>query len=119
MPFCPECKSEYEEGILKCSDCGAQLVPQLEEEHKDVHFPDGDYTLVYVSNQIIDVDMIKANLDGAGIESYVLNQSDSNNLDATRQNAKLFVKTEDAEDALSFIKNLNEQPDISEDEEED
>ena len=114
MPYCPECKSEYEEGILKCSDCGTELVPQLEEE---VHFPDGKYTLVYVSTQIIDVDMVKANLDGAGIESFILNQSDSNNLDATRMNAKLFVKAEDAEDALSFIKNLNEQPDIIEEEE--
>ncbi len=118
MPYCPECKSEYEEGILKCSDCGAALVPQLEEEQEEVHFPDETYTLVYVSNQIIDVDMVKANLDGAGIESFILNQSDSNNLDATRQNAKLFVKAEDAEDALSFIKNLEAQPDIEEDEEE-
>jgi hypothetical protein len=116
MPFCPECKSEYEEGILKCSDCGVKLVPQLEEEQVKTHLPNGNYTLVYVSNQIIDVDMIKANLDGAGIESYILNQSDSNNLDATRQNAKLFVKAEDAEDALSFIENLNEQPDITEEE---
>jgi hypothetical protein len=114
MPFCPECKSEYEEGISKCSDCGIDLVPQLEEVQEQVHFPDENYTLVYISTQIIDVDMVKANLDGAGIESFILNQSDSNNLDATRMNAKLFVKTKDAEDALSFIKNLNEQPDITE-----
>jgi hypothetical protein len=117
MPYCPECKSEYEEGILKCSDCGTDLVPQLDEEKEETHFPDGEYTLVYVSTQIIDVDMVKANLEGAGIESFVLNQSDSNNLDATRMNAKLFVKAEDAKDALSFIQNLNEQPDITEEEE--
>jgi len=113
MPFCPECKSEYEEGILKCSDCGTTLVAQLDEE---VHFPDGKYTLVYVSTQIIDVDMVKANLDGAGIESYILNQSDSNNFDANTMNAKLFVKAEDAKDALTFIQNLNEQPDVTEQE---
>jgi hypothetical protein len=28
--FCPNCKSEYRAGFSRCSDCGAQLVEQLE-----------------------------------------------------------------------------------------
>ena len=27
MPRCPQCKSEYEEGITRCPDCGAGLRP--------------------------------------------------------------------------------------------
>src|ERR1700751_5382554 len=27
--FCPLCKSEYREGFTRCSDCGAELVPDL------------------------------------------------------------------------------------------
>jgi len=29
MPWCPNCKDEYREGITVCADCGAQLVDNL------------------------------------------------------------------------------------------
>lgn len=32
MPWCPNCKTEYQEGIEVCSDCGAALVDELPEE---------------------------------------------------------------------------------------
>ncbi|MBP5653079.1 MAG: hypothetical protein J6X17_06650 [Lachnospiraceae bacterium] len=32
MPWCPNCKTEYQEGIEVCSDCGATLVDELPEE---------------------------------------------------------------------------------------
>lgn len=32
MPWCPNCKNEYREGILKCADCGADLVETLETD---------------------------------------------------------------------------------------
>ncbi len=31
MPWCPNCKNEYVEGIKVCADCGAALVDTLEE----------------------------------------------------------------------------------------
>ncbi len=32
MPWCPKCKTEYQEGIEKCADCGSDLVDELPEE---------------------------------------------------------------------------------------
>ncbi len=32
MPWCPECKNEYVEGIKTCSDCKCDLVDDLEDE---------------------------------------------------------------------------------------
>ena len=36
MPWCPNCKTEYQEGIEVCSDCGATLVDELPEEKETV-----------------------------------------------------------------------------------
>jgi|WetSurMetagenome_2_1015567.scaffolds.fasta_scaffold1371143_1 hypothetical protein len=30
--FCPNCRSEYGEGIFQCSDCNVDLVPELPPE---------------------------------------------------------------------------------------
>ena len=36
MPWCPNCKNEYREGILKCADCGADLVETLKADKEIV-----------------------------------------------------------------------------------
>ena len=32
MPWCPNCKTEYREGVKKCADCGSVLVAELKAE---------------------------------------------------------------------------------------
>ncbi len=32
MPYCPACRTEYEDGVARCADCGARLVPELPPE---------------------------------------------------------------------------------------
>ena len=36
MPWCPKCKTEYRDGIEKCSDCGSVLVESLKESSDTV-----------------------------------------------------------------------------------
>lgn len=105
MVYCPDCKSEYVDGTTICADCGTELVPQLAEE---VHLSEEEFSEVYSAEQLFEVEMIKANLDGAGIESFILNQKDRNYPSSGDLTViKLYVKSKDADDALSFIQNLN------------
>ena len=36
MAWCPKCRTEYQEGIEKCADCGSDLVDELPEEEEIV-----------------------------------------------------------------------------------
>jgi hypothetical protein len=98
MPFCPNCTYEYIEGIKKCPDCGTPLVKEL---------IDHDWVVVYTSDQLYDVQMIKSELESAEIEATILSQKDSN-FPVTGDLAviKLLVKTEDASSALNYINEL-------------
>ncbi|MBR4343143.1 MAG: hypothetical protein IKP88_10665 [Lachnospiraceae bacterium] len=61
MPWCPNCQTEYREGILKCTDCGADLVSELVAE-------DSDSVLCYLQNEQA-ADKLVAYLAYSGIES--------------------------------------------------
>lgn len=38
MPWCPQCKNEYREGITVCADCGCELIPDEEPEKEAILF---------------------------------------------------------------------------------
>ncbi|MCH5274374.1 MAG: hypothetical protein J1E65_00945 [Lachnospiraceae bacterium] len=38
MPWCPQCKNEYKEGITVCTDCGCELVSDETESYKPLTF---------------------------------------------------------------------------------
>lgn len=50
MPYCPDCKYEYERNIEYCSDCGAKLVDELEKEPHPEY--DKEVFLANVSDEI-------------------------------------------------------------------
>jgi hypothetical protein len=107
MSFCPNCTYEYKEGIKVCPDCGTTLVEELIDQN---------WVVVYTSDQLYDVQMMKDALESSEIKAAILSQKDSN-FPVTGDLAviKLLVKSEDESTALNFINELeNTKPEEEE-----
>lgn len=106
MPVCPKCNYEYVEGILICPDCKSNLV-DASELYQNEDLTEDDWVLIYSSFNEIEVEMIKDNLESAGISASILSQRDSSfpapgNLSVV----KLMVKKSDVPEALDFIQEV-------------
>ncbi|MCZ6677286.1 MAG: hypothetical protein O7E52_08555 [Candidatus Poribacteria bacterium] len=68
MPFCPQCKTEYTEGILMCADCQVELVPERPPEET---FEYVDWEVVQEVPSEFVGNMIQGVLEGEGIDTVV------------------------------------------------
>ena len=115
MPICPNCNYEYVEGISICPDCNTPLV-NASELKKYPELDEKDWVLVYSSFNLIDVDMLKENLESAGIAATVLSQKDSSfPAPGDLSVVKLMVKKTDVQAALEFIQEVKSKGPESED----
>ena len=104
MPICPNCKYEYIEGILICPDCNVALVDELKNFNE---LSEDEWVLVYTSFSVIDVEMLKENLESAGMSASILSQKDSSfPVPGDLSKVKLFVKKADVSEALEFIQTV-------------
>ena len=103
MPICPNCEYEYIEGITICPDCGKALVAK-EHFHKPAELSEKDWEVVFTSDKEYEIEMIKDNLEGAGIEAIILSQKDRNfPAPGDFSVVKLLVKRVDLQEAIDFI----------------
>jgi hypothetical protein len=114
MPFCPNCNYEYVEGITICPDCGTHLV---DEKYfiKPEDWTEENWEVVFTSGKDYEVEMLKDNLESAGITSTILSQKDHNfPAPGDFSIVKLLVRKEDIADALEFIQKINLENDKGE-----
>ena len=109
MPICPNCGYEYIAGITYCRDCG---VPLVDENYyvKPENWSEENWEVVYTSSQEFEVEMLKDNLEGAGIPAAILSQKDRNfPAPGDFSIVKLLVHKEDVQSALNFIEQIKNQ----------
>jgi hypothetical protein len=72
--YCPKCGFEYRDGFLKCSDCGAVLVPQSRKttgnKSKEPLAEDAEFAVVLRTGRIWEVEMVANAFDKAKIPYY-------------------------------------------------
>lgn len=106
MPVCPNCSYEYVNGITICPDCGTQLV---DEKYfvKPEEWTEENWEVVYTSDMEYEIEMMRDNLEGAGIPATMLSQKDRNfPAPGDFSVVKLLVHKEDVNNAISFIEDI-------------
>lgn len=106
MPICPNCEYEYVEGVAECPDCGYLLIPKEEFEEHLIN-PE-DWAEVYSTNVEYEAEMLKANLEGAGIETLVQTKKDRS-FPAIGDLAviKILVRKSDLDESRLIIEDIN------------
>ncbi|GJQ61609.1 MAG: hypothetical protein SCALA702_06620 [Melioribacteraceae bacterium] len=103
--ICPKCEYEFVEGITKCSDCGSDLIHTEDFEGNLVHAD--DWVILKTFAEQYEADMLKANLEGAEIETLVLGQKDrSYPTVGDLAIIKILVRKESAEDAVKILDDI-------------
>ena len=109
MPFCPGCRSEYRPELSHCADCGLDLVPALPESRPAE--PDLELVEVHQTWGEIDAQLIRAQLESAGIDSILRGEAirfihgfNLNNL----AKVKILVRADEADEARSILSELPE-----------
>lgn len=66
MPWCPDCRLEYDPGIAVCPDCGADIVEELPEIRIG---PPPE--VVFTAATAAEAKIVLATLESAGIPAFV------------------------------------------------
>lgn len=106
--ICPKCEYEYVDAISVCPDCGAQLVTH--EDYEGNLITHKDWVIVHTTDENYKAEMYKANLEGAGIETHILNLSDRNfPTNAEFRYVKIVVRKTEAQRAIEIINDIDSQ----------
>ncbi len=102
--FCPNCRTEYQAGVLRCADCEVALVAERPPE-PEVEW--ADYLTVMTTRDHSELAVAKSLLEASGIPFFACHE-EVENLLATGP-VELQVRAEDAETATELLRELIER----------
>ena len=110
MPFCPQCRYEYQDGVFRCPDCDEPLVEALPAEEDASH---GDTRFVPLPDLPgrVYADMVKGVLEQRGIPCYIRSEGliDTTGVTGTgpaNRGAKLYVPEDRLEECLDIQRGM-------------
>ena len=73
--YCPNCRTQYSEGISECSHCHVSLTERTPQPQPKTAFdPDLELVVVLETNDAFALAVVKGSLKDAGIPFFVLNE---------------------------------------------
>ena len=107
MPYCPDCKSEYEEGVEKCATCGTALLPGSVPQD---HWKLGEIATVCVRRfrgptQVMEAELARNVLEEEGIPCVLPGEVMAEVLPGV-DIVQLLVREEDADTATEILKDF-------------
>ena len=103
--FCPECKVEYRQGFVECSDCQVPLVPELPEESVEAR---GSIELVTIlrSGNDAAISVAQSLLEDAGIDYLVRSKGQHSLYPVGGLGVEIQVRQEDVAEAERLLEAL-------------
>jgi len=100
--FCPQCRTEYKEGVKTCADCGSELVVELRTDPEPEYI---EYTEVLAIFSAGEIALVKSMLDDAEIVYYFKGEM-FNYVEPLIQPARLMVRRDQVADARELLKHV-------------
>lgn len=112
--FCPECRDEYEPGVVECAECKVPLVEMLPPEPEMVYedyttiFSSGSPAVIAVAKSILDASGIKYVVKGEGLQDLFALGSFGTGFNPVIGSSEILVGLEDEKDARKLLGDLEE-----------
>ena len=104
--ICPDCHSEYQEGIKKCADCGVDLVneiPTPNEQESQIGFEQNEPVEILQLSNFSDISFAKSLLETENIQYSSAGESMAGKAGAGIK-ARIFIRKSDAEKAVHLLR---------------
>src|SRR5215472_2122451 len=104
MPFCPECKTEYEAGVAQCADCETALVDALPpEEPTEPAAEEPEWVRVSTDHDEAEAFVLKGFLESEGIDCELENKTFHSEPTTATTLVNILVRKDQAEQARNLL----------------